>query len=192
MSLEIDCQFIKKWHPLYDCTETDQKKYDSILSIVVAELGNTGTLTRETFIRIIDWKASRVKGKLDAEYGPYSDAFRLAHSTKEVMKKLKYLIALPGIGVPVASTILHFMEPADIPINDFRTVEILHFAGLIQFLSRDEKRFGPFRDAILSIKRRCPEFSLRQIDRALFAYHKQDYVPHIKGKSARSSQCRRK
>ena len=39
-------------------------------------------------------------------------------------------------------------------------------------LETDLKRYFPFREAILSLQEQCPGFTIRQIDRALFSYHR--------------------
>jgi hypothetical protein len=59
------------------------------------------------------------------------------------------------------------------PIIDVRTVEVLYTAGLISTDRRDLAHYEEFRKAIEGIRQRCPGWSLREIDRALFAYHKQ-------------------
>ena len=58
------------------------------------------------------------------------------------------------------------------PIIDVRTVEVLFAAGYITTENRDLEHYEEFRRAIDGIRRRCPGWTLRQIDRALFAYHK--------------------
>ena len=81
---------------------------------------------------------------------------------------------MKGIGVPVAFTILHFMYSGNYPIMDMRTVEVLQAYGYITRKSRDLKRFPEFQDAVLSIQNSHPRWSLRQIDRAIFAFHKNN------------------
>ncbi len=61
MSLIIDSAFNAEWNPRYDKTEKDQPAYEAILSTVAEEVRKESTLTHETFIRIINWKAARVK-----------------------------------------------------------------------------------------------------------------------------------
>ena len=79
---------------------------------------------------------------------------------------------LDGIGAPIGSTILHFIYPDKFPIMDVRTCESLFHLGYIKSKSRDEKRYPMFRKAILDIQKQCDQYSLRQIDKALFAYDK--------------------
>ena len=178
----INCEFLNEWNPKYDSVESDQEEYEEILAAVGLELASYGTLAKETFLKIIDWKAARVKGKLSTEYDEYAAAIKKTYKVSEVRSRVNVLINLDGIGVPVASTILHFMFPNEVPINDYRTVEILHAAGLIRQLSRDQKRFAPFTSAILEIRSQCPQFTIRQIDRALFAYHKLKFEPEKTGR----------
>ncbi len=185
MLLTINCEFLSQWNPQYDHVENDQKRYDEILVAVESELARSGTLSEQTFLRIIEWKAARVKGKLSTGYGEYAIAIKAAHQANGIDSKVRILVQLDGIGVPVASTILHFMFPNEIPINDRRTVEILHAAGLVKHSSRDEQRFLPFVAAILQIRLQCPQFTLREIDRALFAYHKLEFEPRRTGKPPR-------
>jgi len=95
--------------------------------------------------------------------------------------KLAILDELYGIGVPVASTILHFMYPDRYPIMDVRTVEVLNFAGYLKSKQRNQRQYIPFRATILALMQqyRC---SLREIDRALFAYDKKELAPKLRNR----------
>jgi hypothetical protein len=72
------------------------------------------------------------------------------------------------------------------PIIDVRTVETLFAAGLISTELREFETYEEYRRAIDEIVRRCPGWTLREIDRALFAYHKQ-----VLGKRGRGPKKRR-
>lgn len=78
---------------------------------------------------------------------------------------------LDGVGTPVASTILHFIFPREYPIIDVRTVGVLHYGGYIKSKGTDAKHYDEFRKEMLEIARRC-HTHLREVDEALFAYHK--------------------
>jgi hypothetical protein len=114
--------------------------------------------------------------RLDEYESLYASAFRRAAS-EPPERKLAALLApgvkLPGVEAPTGSTILHFMHPHSMPIIDVRTVEVLYAAGLLSTDRRDLAHYEEFRQAIEGIRHRCPGWSLREIDRALFAYHKQ-------------------
>jgi len=180
--IKIDDAFIEKWHPKYDKLEGDEEDYKTIIAKVSNELSQKGTVSKDTFIDILDWKAARVKGIVRLnEFDTYEKAFRKCFKAPND-EKIAILDELYGIGVPVASTILHFMYPQSFPIMDIRTVETLHYAGYIKSIARDRERYIPFQSTILKIAKDYPKWSLRQIDRALFAYHKIYLEPKIKCK----------
>lgn len=187
--LSIDDTFIEKWHPRYDEIEDDEEKYRMTIIKVSNEFSQKGTISKETFIDILNWKAPRVKGivKLN-EFDIYEKAFRKCFKAPNE-EKLAILVKLYGIGIPVASTMLHFMYPQSFPIMDIRTVETLYHAGYIESKARDQKRYIPFRSAILTIANNCPRWSLRQIDRALFAYHKIELAPKNIKTTKKSKKC---
>jgi hypothetical protein len=175
----IDDAFISEWHPKYDRTESDEDEYQKLVAIVSREVASTGTVSKGTFLRIWNWKgAMRVIGHvlLDAYDTLYAPAFRRAASDPPE-RKLATLIApsvkLRGVEAATGSTLIHFMHPDIMPIIDVRTCEVLFAAGLISTDRKDLAHYEEFRRAIDGIRRRCPRWTLRQIDRALFAYHKQ-------------------
>jgi hypothetical protein len=95
--------------------------------------------------------------------------------------KVGILLSLPGVGVPVASTILHFLYPERFPIMDVRTAEVLYFsAKLIKSKQRDSNNYDPFRVAIMNIHQKCSGCSLREIDRSLSAFHKLELEPKLR------------
>jgi hypothetical protein len=59
------------------------------------------------------------------------------------------------------------------PIIDVRTVEALFAAGLLSTRCVSFRHYEEFRNAIDCIRHRFDRWNLREIDRALFAYHKQ-------------------
>jgi hypothetical protein len=94
----------------YDCVESDQREYELVLAAVASDLRRKGTLERDTFIRILNSKAARVKGKIGPNYSVYAQEVSRAHRMQDPIKRIGVLVDLEGIGVPVASTILHFMD----------------------------------------------------------------------------------
>lgn len=175
----IEHAFINEWHPKYDLTEDDEGEYRRLLAETARDLSTRGTISKDTFLAIWRWKgAQRViqHVRLDEYDNLYASAFRRAAS-EPPERKLASLLApgakLPGVEAPTGSTILHFMHPHTMPIIDVRTVEVLYAAGLLSTDRRDLAHYEEFRQAIEGIRHRCPGWSLREIDRALFAYHKQ-------------------
>jgi hypothetical protein len=180
-ALVIDDAFILEWHPKYDRTENDEREYQDLLSVVNRDMASARSLSKSTFLRIWSWKgAMRVIGhvQMDAYETLYAPAFRRAAS-EPPERKLSALIAptvkLPGVEAATGSTLLHFMHPDTMPIIDVRTCEVLFAARLISTDRKDLAHYEEFRRAIDGIRLRCPRWTLRQIDRALFAYHKQAF-----------------
>jgi thermostable 8-oxoguanine DNA glycosylase len=172
----VDDAFIGEWSKKY--AEHDDDEYNNILSKISKNTSETGTISKDMLVRIINWKAARAKGYVDwRNFGKYVKTFSAALSAQE-KQKISIMDDLPGIGIPVASAIMHFVYPQNFPIVDFRTVEALKEMGYLDKTKSThhfrDTIFGyeDFRQAILGIAKKCPRRSLREIDRALFAYHK--------------------
>ncbi len=181
----IDDAFVREWHPKY--LEEDEGDYEVLVATVAREM-HSRTISRETFLKIWNWKGAmrvirhvRIK-EYDTLYAP---AFRHA-ACESPQRKLATLIGpgmkLPGVEAATGSTIIHFIHPESMPIIDVRTIGALFRAGLISTQQKDLAHYEEFRQAIEGIKQGCPGWSLRHIDRALFAYHKQVLDKHAAGK----------
>ncbi len=169
---KIDAQFISEWEPRYDQIASDQEEYLALINMVRTETQDRLTITRRTFERIINWKSPRAKGKINwSDYRIYQKAFRQVLSIDED-ERMEVLVALPGIGAPIASAILHFIFPSVFPIYDFRTTETLHYFSYIKSKIVSPRYYREFRETIQSVREELDRYDLRQIDRALFAFHK--------------------
>lgn len=168
----IDKDFVKQWHPRYDeeGVANDYIGYEDVLKVVSEEISQ-GFITEATFFRILNWKAPRVKGKIRKnDFNYYNKGIQRAIAASE-SEKLKILTGLQGIGVPVASTILNFIYPDQFPIMDIRVTEALINLGYLQVKSRSLANYPRYRQVILRIVQESG-CSMRNVDRALFAYHK--------------------
>lgn len=188
--LKIDSTFISTWHPKYDESENDEPEYRTLVAQIGNELKQRGSLSKETFIRVLDWKSPRVKGIARLNEFPVYEKGMADAVRAQKDQKLGVLCQLHGIGAPVGSTLLHLMYPNEFPIIDIRTVETLHYAGLLKSQSTDLTRYPAFAAEILKIASENPAFSLREIDRALFAYHKMFLSQKLKGKVAATMEPR--
>ncbi len=174
--IQIDNQSIRYWASRYDDPNIggDEDKYKLIRSKVSDEISDTGTLSRETFTQVMDWKAPRAKGRVDwKDFESYQRIIKYATEAPDEIK-LAILCSLDGIWVPVASTILHFVYPDRFPIVDYRATEVLYDAGKLTSQSITQSSCKVYRKVILDI---CDETGcdIRTLDRALFAYHKLNY-----------------
>lgn len=186
---KIDYEFISAWHPKYDQIANDEVEYSNLVALVKKEIEQKSTISKENFIRILNWKSPRVKGIVRLnEFGVYEKGISAAYNAEE-NEKLKTLLRLHGIGAPVGSAILHFIYPNSFPIIDIRTAETLHYAGRIKSKSTDFSHYASFRSEILKIVRDNPGFTLRDIDRALFAYHKIYLSLKFKKNSQEKKDC---
>lgn len=205
---DFDSDFIKEWeYKYYACGEDhkDEEQYQRIISEVQKDIAGKGTISKETLKRILKWKDSRERVHKQVEWERYNTIyaprFRLIIS-ESISDNHKLLIliwgedrlkdTLPvasgildtihskaaGFGVPVASTVLHFVFPNKFPIIDIRTIETLYFVGRIKSTNKSDYRtYDRFRSVILDEIRRKTDCSLHEIDRALFAYHR-DILQH--------------
>ena len=179
----IDDEFIAEWHPRYDESEHDERMYQSLVKKVQEEVSELRTISRPTFKQIYEWKAARAKRHVQWKKFQMYDAALRRVLRKSDDRKAETLVGLPGLRMPVASTILHFIYPKRFPIVDYRTVETLqHFDCLDKSRSRYFFRdtiagYRVFQRVMLNIARQRQKWSLRQIDRALFAYHKEELKP---------------
>ena len=205
----FDAAFIKNWEDeYYQCAGAlqDEREYQSILIAVQNETSQLHGIAAHTLRRILKWKDSRERvirsvdwGRYDTIYAP---RFRLIISGSIsdhhklfilIWDKSKLSSRLPvppgtlsdvcgrasGFGVPVASTVLHFIMPDRFPIIDIRTAETLYLAGKIRSPDRGDYRiYDLFRSVTLGIAARTGR-SLHEIDRALFAYHRDIVVPQM-------------
>lgn len=198
----IDDAFIEKWGKEY--CEGDEPEYERLVREILSRILKAGTLTSGLFEEIYDWKAARAKGHVDwNRFSQYENAFKnalrlepnenrtdaISENTKD--NKVETLDDLPGIGVPVASTILHMRYPNIFPIVDERTVEVFQECGCLdsskKFKSYSEKTNGyrEFRGVFFLHLSKCKKtWTLREFDEALFAYHKKNN-PSLPGHSCR-------
>ena len=169
----INRWFIKNWIP-DDQDNPEENNYKDILKKIQEQ---DLRIDKETFKDLYDWKAARSKKYLEVEknYKLYESAFKEIRDLKDE-KKIKFYLKtkerkkLPGILDPVASTILHFMYPDKFPIRDVRTVGTLRDKDLLT----GKVSYNEYRKVIFEIHKNCgEEFSLRQIDRALFTYNEE-------------------
>ncbi|MCP6719027.1 MAG: hypothetical protein KJI71_02200 [Patescibacteria group bacterium] len=181
----INRRFIKNWIP-DDQDNPEEDKYKAILKTIQEQ---DLRIDKNTFQKLYDWKARRSKKYLDLnKYKLYESAFNEISDLKDEEKikfymKTKERRKLSGILDPVASTILHFMYPDKFPIKDVRTIGTLRDKDLLG----EKVSYKDYRTEIFKIYDNCKgEFSLRQIDRALFTYNekKELLISVLEGKKS--------
>lgn len=172
MKTKINSDFIKQWCPKYPGLGIGSSylEYDNIIKIVAEEV-NPGDISEETFIQIINWKTPRVKGIIRSHpFDYYDEGIKRAIKSPE-NEKIKILDDLHGIGVPIASTILHFIYPDTFPIMDIRVTLALVEFGYLAVKARSPENYEKFRSIMVELVKES-NCSMRELDKALFAYHK--------------------
>jgi hypothetical protein len=206
---DFDRDFVMEWeckHCQCQGSDEDEHEYQEIIKAVQRDIAKINTICQDTLDRILKWKDKRELVKTKVNWGQYNviytprfrliiadsvpdhhKLFILIWDKSELSKKLPVASGVldnihgkaSGFGVPMASTILHFIFPNRFPIIDIRTAETVYLACKIKSPKREDHRiYDPFRSTILEIakKTRC---TLHQIDRALFAYHKDIIQPQM-------------
>ena len=85
-----------------------------------------GYYTREEFLTVCEWKTSRSRPMVERNAAAIVErATRRALGATDEGEQMHALIQLEGVGVPTASTLLHFARPDDYPILDVRALESL-------------------------------------------------------------------
>ena len=166
--------FIRNWQSKYELEAGDDTDYGALVKLLAQE-ATTARFNFSTIVQVVDWKASRIKGLMDFTCPEKYCAFvRLAYDTANRRTKLWILTSLEGWGIPMASTMLHFLHPNRFPIVDYRVLQVLRDrTGFIA--NRDtEKGYWRYYSEIHYIMR-TTGCRMREIDRALWAFHKKNY-----------------
>jgi hypothetical protein len=125
-------------------------------------------LTRAELCWIGEWKTPRIRPRIgrNTEAG-VRGLTEAAFLIRDEGRRLRVLLLLPGVGVAVASVILHFADPARYPIYDVRVRAALRRAGA-------RRRFPATADGWQAYARTLRDLaarhrvSLRTLDKALW------------------------
>jgi hypothetical protein len=175
--VEISREFVGENSARYD--EVLGLKYtgdEQRLKAWLAGQSKPKCLDMSHFLDLAMWKSTRPK----RHYERNSDAFvrrvtELAFQTSDDRLRLHTLTALDGVGVPVASAILHFAFPHRYAILDVRVLRTLTSAGL---WLRDEAHsftLAGWLEYIQLMRRLAKKLALdlRDLDKALWAFDKR-------------------
>jgi hypothetical protein len=129
-----------------------------------------GHYTREEFIEVCAWKTPRSRPKVAANSAAaVIEATARALGTGDEANRIAALLALSGVGVPTASTLLYVAFPDDYPILDVRALESL---GVKPRSTYPIPFWLAYLEACRSLARRSG-VSLRTLDKALWQRSKE-------------------
>jgi len=143
-------------------------------------------LDRGRFLDLAMWKSARPRRLYERNRDDFvRKVTALAFQADDDRLRLQILMALDGVRVPLASTILHFAFPDMYPILDVRVLRTLRNAGLWHghdapgFTLADWLKYTRLMRG-LSKKLRV---DLRTLDKALWAFDKHEGKVHRRASS---------
>jgi hypothetical protein len=174
--IRITKKFVDYWSARFDeAFPTRYARDEQRLKTWFAKQKGPRFVDRRHFVDLAVWKTPRPR----RYYEQNSSAFvrkvtEAAFRVGDGRLRLHTLMALHGVGVPVASTILHFVFPDRYPIMDVRVVAALRKAELWQ---RDDARSfttAGWLEYIQLMRGLAKKLAveLRDLDKALWAFDK--------------------
>jgi hypothetical protein len=99
---------------------------DSVARAAGARAARAGAYSRDDFLTIVRWKSARALPRAERNTAAsVSTATRASFAAKDELSRIAAMTGLEGVGVPVASALLHFAFPDAYPILDFRALASL-------------------------------------------------------------------
>jgi hypothetical protein len=181
---EVLCrEFVRKWAAQYDDDFPAKYKQDEVrLKAWLRAQFREGRayFDKRHFVEIATWKSQRPLRRYESnDEDLVQQVTALAFAARRDDLRLRLLTLLNGVGVPVASTILHFAFPDKYPIMDVRAVATLTRFGLWTGPDPAQPGFIGFDvedwQAYVRLMREHASrlgVTLRELDKALWAYDK--------------------
>jgi hypothetical protein len=125
-------------------------------------------LTRAELVWLGDWKTPRIRPQVARNTerrvrGVTATAFR----TRDERRRIQLLCELPGVGLAVASVILHFVWPNRYPVWDIRVRTALRRLGVRRRFPPTPSGWLAYAACLRELARRR-RVSLRTLDKALW------------------------
>jgi hypothetical protein len=132
-----------------------------------------GYYRRREFLLVCAWKTPRSAPRVALNTEPaVRAATRRALADPDEALRMEALLALTGVGVPTASTLLYFAFPALYPILDVRALESLGVKPRSQY---PVTFWLGYLEACRALADRCG-VSIRTLDKALWQWSKEQSV----------------
>lgn len=166
-----DPKAIEKWAERYWDEETDKNnELERQIPDIVKGAKSRGHLTRKEFLHLVRWKSARRldRAEMNSE-ATIKSVTREALAEPDRERALRILDWLFGVGLPVATAILHWFRD-DTPIVDVRVCKALGLSEQQAETKRYSYRFyRELADTLVAEARRAG-VDLRTLDRALWAW----------------------
>jgi len=157
----IDCKEVAQYAALYDSGA------DKPVEELVSKVRSQGFLTKADLIILGDWKSSRIRSRIARNTDlSVEEATGLALSCNSPRLAIHIPQALFGVGMPVASTLVHWFHSERYPILDFRALWSLN----IEMPSSYTLDFWEHYVGVARHVADLWEVDMRTLDRALWQY----------------------
>jgi hypothetical protein len=125
-------------------------------------------LTRADLVWLGEWKTPRIRPRI-ARNTPAGvrGVTAAAFLVRDEAQRLRLLTALPGVGLALASVVLHFAEPGRYPVFDVRVQAALRRLGFRRPFAATPGGWVRYVDCLRALARRY-RVSLRTLDKALW------------------------
>lgn len=134
-------------------------------------LKNNCYLDKEKFIRLGVWKSPRtIRHYKNNNNETIREATKKSFTSKDEKEKIEILLALNGVGFPVASAILHFAFPNKYSILDFRAIWSLCWRQPTYY---NFAFWQKYCERLKSLSKQL-KLPIRTIDKALWEYSKEN------------------
>lgn len=166
----IDTAFVLRFEPQYTVTDTEAEIFDSIGPKVVKR----ESYKHKQFLKVAEWKAIAAQAtfeNINSDDIEYVTAVALDEDTPNHLR-LPFLKVLPGVGGPLASTLLTVFNPKKYSIMDSRATGVLHEYNLLDSANPNQTDYQSYRKLVKSLAKgaNCAPLDLY---RALIAYSRQ-------------------
>jgi thermostable 8-oxoguanine DNA glycosylase len=143
---------IAKHQSLIVSSNSEWTQILSLRKLVRHEFDARGFLTASTFDAVIDWKLRKQRNRTEKHrlgnsaelIQELTGAFwRVKHEDNDKLLaiQLAILLAIPGVGIGVASAIFTLCYPSEYAIIDFRNWKVLYGEDKRQFSQADYKKY---------------------------------------------------
>lgn len=180
ISKVIDKKFIEDYSNRYDrnVSKRDRKLEEKIIKKLnkLFPSGSVKYIKKDILFNIVDWKAPRIRNRVrDNKKEFVEEVTKHCFSSLNEQFKIEGLTILRGVDYRVASAILHFCFPSLYIIMDYRawgTLEEQKYLPKKYDIKDDFEHWQRYLNVCRKISKRC-DYSLRQLDKALWQYSKE-------------------
>jgi thermostable 8-oxoguanine DNA glycosylase len=177
--VRITKAFVDHWSAQYDEKYPAGSKVhedEQCLKKWLAEQSGPKSLDKERFLKLAGWKSERPKPRYERNSSAFvREVTELAFQASDDRLRMHILMALDGVGMPVASALLHFAFPDRYPILDFHVVRTLRRAGLWRRGEAPDFTPAEWLEFTQLMRRLASRLGvhMRDLDKALWAFDKK-------------------